>query len=100
MSGESSSRTNLEIPQAQKDLLNAFLTLDQASINNSKSEDVIKQMKHISEYTNNTLEGMNKMYKRKTTLIKIPICEPPAKWIVMSENVKKILHSIGINTLN
>lgn len=31
----------------------------------------IEQMRHISEYTNTTLNEMNTMYKRKTTLIEI-----------------------------
>jgi hypothetical protein len=82
-----------------KDLLNGFISLDQTNLTIAKADEILKQMQQISEYTNNTLEGMNKIYKRKTNLIKVPICEAPAQWTLMSDNVKNILRSIGIMPL-
>jgi hypothetical protein len=43
-----------------------------AEISVPNAKHFIKQMRHISEYTNNTLSEMDKMYKRKTIVIAIP----------------------------
>lgn len=43
-----------------------------AEISVPDAKHFIKQLCHISEYTNNTLSEMDKMYKRKTIIIAIP----------------------------
>jgi hypothetical protein len=48
----------------------------------------IEQMKKITEYTNQTLLDMNKLYKRKTTLIEMP------QELIMTNFIEELVHRV------